>query len=83
MPRCRPFKIVDAMILVAVAALGMAAMRPGWNQFQSFWAGIKTVPTTQAYVGIAQSSLDDRPPEPRRGLRLDSPDPAPPPDGRT
>jgi hypothetical protein len=34
MPRCRPFKLVDAMILVAAAALGMAAMRPGWNQFQ-------------------------------------------------
>src|SRR3954447_2084951 len=57
MPRCRPFKIVDAMILVASAALGMAAMRPGWKQFQAFWAGIKTVPTTQAYVGIAQTSL--------------------------
>ena len=57
MPRCRPFKIIDAMILVGVAALGMAAMRPGWNQFRSFWAGIKTVPTTQAYVGMAQSCL--------------------------
>src|SRR3954469_26023093 len=57
MPHCRPFKIVDAMILVASAALGMAAMRPGWKQFQAFWAGIKTVPTTQAYVGIAQTSL--------------------------
>ena len=57
MPRCRPFKIIDAMILVGVAALGMAEMRPGWNQFQTFWAGLKTIPTTQAYVRMAQSSL--------------------------
>jgi amino acid transporter len=57
MPRCRPFKLVDAMILVAVAALGMNSMRPGWNQFQSFWAGIKRAPTWQAYVGMAHTSL--------------------------
>jgi hypothetical protein len=56
-PRCRPFKLIDAMILVGVAALGMAEMRPGWNQFHTFWAGIKTVPTTQAYVKMAQSCL--------------------------
>src|SRR5918993_1463304 len=57
MPRCRPFKLVDAMILVGVAALGLAEMRPGWNQFRSFWAGVKTVPTMQAYVGMAQACL--------------------------
>src|SRR4051794_19298309 len=45
MPRCRPFKLIDAMVLVATAALGMASMRPGWDQFHAFWAGIKTVPT--------------------------------------
>ena len=43
MPRCRPFKLVNAMILVGVAALGLAAMRPGWNQFQSFWTNSDTV----------------------------------------
>jgi hypothetical protein len=57
MPRCRPFKLIDAMILVAVAAFGMASMRPVWNQFQMFWAGIKMAPTRQAYVGMAQSGL--------------------------
>jgi hypothetical protein len=57
MPRCRPFKLVDAMILVAAAALGMGSMRPGWNQFQMFWASTKRAPTWQAYVGMAQTSL--------------------------
>jgi hypothetical protein len=57
MPRCRPFKLIDAMILIATAALGMASMRPGWNHFQTFWAGMKTVPTWQAYVGMAQTGL--------------------------
>jgi hypothetical protein len=57
MPRCRLFKLIDAMILIANAALGMASMRPGWNQFQAFWAGIKMVPTWQAYGGIAQTGL--------------------------
>jgi hypothetical protein len=57
MPRCRPFKLVDAMILVAAAALGMASMRPGWNQFQMFWAGTKRAPTWQAYVVMAQTGL--------------------------
>lgn len=57
MPRCRPFKLVDAMILVGTAALGMAEMRPGWNQFQTFWAGINRPPTWQAYAGMAQAGL--------------------------
>ncbi len=57
MPRCRQFKLIDAMILVATAALALAAMRPGWNQFHTFWANAKTTPTTQAYVRIAQSCL--------------------------
>jgi hypothetical protein len=57
MPRCRPFKLLDAMILVAAASLGMAEMRPGWNQFQMFWACIKRAPTWQAYGGLAQTGL--------------------------
>ena len=32
-------------------------MRPGWNQFQMFWDGIKRVPTWQAYAGMAQTGL--------------------------
>jgi hypothetical protein len=57
MPRCRPFKLIDAMILIGVAALGMAEMRPGWNQFHAFWASINQAPPTQAYARIVQSSL--------------------------
>src|SRR5262249_21881884 len=57
MPRCRPFKLVDAMILVAVSAFGMTSMHPGWKQFQMFWAGTKRAPTWQAYVGMAHTSL--------------------------
>ena len=44
------------MILIGVAALGMAEIRPGWNQFYSFWAGMKTVPTTEAYLRMGHSS---------------------------
>ncbi len=57
MPRCRPFKLIDAMILVANAALAMASMRPGWMQFQTFWAGTKRPPTWQAYAGMAQTGM--------------------------
>lgn len=45
------------MILVAAAALGLAAMRPGWNQFHTFWAHARASPTTQAYAGLARSCL--------------------------
>ena len=57
MPRCRPFTLLDAMILTAVAAVWMALMRPRWNQFQMMWTGIRTIPTWQSYIGIAQSGL--------------------------
>ena len=30
MPRCRPFKLIDAMILTAALALWMARARPRW-----------------------------------------------------
>ncbi len=54
MPRCRPFKLVDAMILVAAAALWLASMRQKWNEFQMTWAGTMRVPTWQAYVELVQ-----------------------------
>jgi hypothetical protein len=57
MPRCRPFKLIDAMILVATAAAWMALMRPRWNQFQMVWTEIRKVPTWQSSIGIAQSGL--------------------------
>jgi hypothetical protein len=56
-PRCRPFKLVDAMILVATAALWMAVMRPRWTEFQMVWTGIGKAPTWRSYVGIAASGL--------------------------
>jgi hypothetical protein len=57
LPHCRPFKLVDVMILVAASALGLAAMRPGRNQFHMFRANAKASPATQAYVGLARSCL--------------------------
>jgi hypothetical protein len=57
MPRCRPFKLVDGMILVATAALWMAVMRPRWNQFQTVWIAVRKAPTWQSYIGIAQGGL--------------------------
>jgi hypothetical protein len=57
MSRCRPFKLIDAMILIGIAALGMAEMRPGWNQFRAFWASINQNPPSEAYGRMVQSSL--------------------------
>lgn len=57
MPRCRPFRLIDALILVATAAAWMALTRPRWNQFQMVWTGIRKAPTWQSYIGIAQSGL--------------------------
>src|SRR5262249_24774647 len=34
MPRCRPFKLVDAMILTSATAVWMTWMRPQWNGLQ-------------------------------------------------
>ena len=57
MPRCRPFKLIDAMILVAAAALWMALMRPWWNQFQMVWINNRKAPSWHDYVGIVQGGL--------------------------
>lgn len=54
MSRCRPFKLIDFMIVVAVVVAWTAAMRPRWNQFQAVWAGIGKRPPWQAYPGIAR-----------------------------
>ncbi len=45
------------MILVAAAALWMAAMRPGWDQFRMVWNNIRKTPSWQSYVGMAQGGL--------------------------
>jgi hypothetical protein len=57
MPRCRPFKLIDAMILTAAVAVWMASMRSAWNRFQTFWASVKTAPTRQAYLVMANTGL--------------------------
>ena len=36
LPRCRPFRLMDTMILVAAAAIGMALIRPLWGLVQRF-----------------------------------------------
>jgi hypothetical protein len=35
MPRCRPFRLVDAMVLIAATAVWMAWIRSQWNQLQN------------------------------------------------
>jgi hypothetical protein len=57
MPRCRPFKLIDAMILVAAAAVWMAVMRPRWNQFLMVWTASGKEPSWQSYIGIVQGGL--------------------------
>jgi multisubunit Na+/H+ antiporter MnhB subunit len=58
MPRCRPFKLIDAMILTAAAAVGMARMRPLWNELQmAGMASRKGIPW-QAYAGTVQTGLN-------------------------
>ncbi len=57
MPRCRPFKLIDAMILIAAAAIWMSLMHPRWNQFQMVWIGSRKVPSWQSYIGMVEGGL--------------------------
>ena len=58
MPRCRPFKTADAMILIAAVAVWMALMRTRWNQLQmAGMASRKGIPW-QGYVGTVHSGLN-------------------------
>jgi hypothetical protein len=52
MPRWRPFKLVDTIIMIAAAPVWLAAMRPRWNQFQMVWRGSSKVPSWQSYIGL-------------------------------
>jgi Flp pilus assembly protein TadB len=58
MKRCRPFKLIDAMILIAAVAVWMALMRTRWSQFQTAWSGSRKAPTWGSYVGIAEMGLN-------------------------
>jgi hypothetical protein len=57
MPRCRPFKLVDVMILVACAALWMALMRSSVNELRMVGMGSAKGIPWQVYVGAVQGSL--------------------------
>jgi hypothetical protein len=57
MPRCRPFKLVDGMVLIATMAAWMALMRPLWDQHQAVWIATRKAIPWQSYVGVVQSGL--------------------------
>jgi hypothetical protein len=58
MPRCRPFKLVDVMILVAAAAFWMAWMRPWVNELRMVGMGSRKGIPWQVYVGAVQGGLN-------------------------
>jgi hypothetical protein len=58
MTRCRPFKLVDAMILVAATATWMAMMRPVWEQFRMAWSNVRKAPTWESYIGIVEMGFN-------------------------
>lgn len=57
MPRCRPFKLVDILILVAAAAFWMATIRPAWNQLRMVSSETRKLVAWEAYAGMAQMGL--------------------------
>jgi hypothetical protein len=57
MPRCRSFKLIDAMILIAAAAAWMALMRTRWNQLQIAAMATRKSISWLVYVGTVQSGL--------------------------
>ncbi len=58
MPRCRPFKLIDAMILTAAAAGWMARMRTLWNELEKVgMASRKGIPWP-LYAGTVQTGLN-------------------------
>ena len=58
MPRCRPFKLIDAMIMVAAAALGMSSMLPVWDRYRLTWIDLEQPPTWRDWVQIAHAGLN-------------------------
>jgi hypothetical protein len=58
MPRCRPFKLIDAMILTAAVAVWIARMRPLWTELQrTVMASGKGTPW-QVYAGTVPTGLN-------------------------
>ena len=58
MPRCRPFKLIDAMILIGASAVWMALMRTRWAQLQRVGNSLPKGLPWQALVGIVQNGLN-------------------------
>jgi hypothetical protein len=58
MPRCRPFKLIDAMILTAATAAWIAQMRPLWKELQIVGMAIRTGIPWQVYAGTVHSALN-------------------------
>jgi hypothetical protein len=58
MPRSRPFKLADAMILVASAAVWMTLMRTQWNQLQMVMKAVRKGIFWQGYVGTFHNALN-------------------------
>jgi hypothetical protein len=57
MPRCRPFKLIDVMIVIAAAAIGMPSIRPMWIRLQALRMASKNGITWQVYAGTLQIGL--------------------------
>jgi hypothetical protein len=57
MSHSRPFKLTDAMILTAAAAVWMAMMRPRGIEFQMVSIPLRNAPTWRSYVPMARDGL--------------------------
>jgi hypothetical protein len=58
MPHCRPFKLIDAMILTGAAAVWMARMRTLWNELQRVGMASGKGVSWQIYAGTFQAGLN-------------------------
>jgi hypothetical protein len=57
MPRCRKFKLIDAMILIAAAAGWMAMVRTLWNQLHKVGMASRNGIPWYVYAGTVQTGL--------------------------
>jgi len=57
MPRCRPFKLIDVMIVIASASIGMTSIRPMWNRLQLVGMDSRNGIPWQVYAGAVKSGL--------------------------
>ena len=57
MQRCRPFKLIDSMVLIAAAGTWAALMRHWWNDLQGIGTPITRVASWQVYIGPVYNGL--------------------------